>query len=264
MESCREVHQTRNCAGIFDRHHIGFFRFAGTRIFECHCDLNDPTPVKSTKQIILEDDDTIFLRRPNSERKACAYYERGLMRHFLGQYDEAVSDYSAALVLMPDFPDAYAGRGDAYVAAGQLDKAKADYAIADLPSPDADALVTRCWVRAVRGIVLDKALNDCAAAIKLDANRADYYMVRCSVDYRIGKFDAAVSDCGVAIDDRFQGERIKLVDQATLTARAYYVRGLAKLKLNDAEGSKVDIEAAKDNDWHTSGDFALWGIGAEK
>ena len=61
------------------------------------------------------------------ENNAEAYYYRGWDYSKKGQHDQAITDYSQAIKLKPDFVYAYAARGISYKANGQIDPAIADY-----------------------------------------------------------------------------------------------------------------------------------------
>lgn len=56
-----------------------------------------------------------------------AYINRGLIHMDEREYDKAADDFSAAISLQPDYPDAYPVRGDAYMKMGRSDLASEDY-----------------------------------------------------------------------------------------------------------------------------------------
>ncbi|MBI3675301.1 MAG: tetratricopeptide repeat protein [Proteobacteria bacterium] len=58
---------------------------------------------------------------------ARVYFDRGVTYDGMAQIAEAISDYSAALKLVPQFPAALNNRANAYRRSGQLAEAKADY-----------------------------------------------------------------------------------------------------------------------------------------
>ena len=75
-----------------------------------------------------------------SHQEAVAYYKQGLNKAALGQYEEAISDYDAAIQLRPDYVHAYYNRGLAKVQLGQYEEAISDYDTAiDLKSDFQDA-----------------------------------------------------------------------------------------------------------------------------
>jgi hypothetical protein len=172
-----------------------------------------------------------------SEDKACEYYERGLVYHLTGQYDRAIADYSKALGWMSEFGEAHAALGDAYAATSQPGKAREEYNEASrIDQNNADALIEICRQRAYRGTQLDLALSTCDRAMDLRHPDSGPSGARCLVNYRLGRYDAAISDCDAAIS-------LGSIHRA----QQLYVRGLAKIKSGDRDGGNTDIAAAKDD-----------------
>ena len=56
-----------------------------------------------------------------------AYNNRGLVRRYLGDLDDAIRDYTEAILIDADFPLAHNNRGTAWHAKGELEKAVYDY-----------------------------------------------------------------------------------------------------------------------------------------
>ena len=56
-----------------------------------------------------------------------AYYNRGVTYKSKGQYDQAISDFTKALEIIPRFAEAYNNRGNAYAMKGQYDQAISDF-----------------------------------------------------------------------------------------------------------------------------------------
>jgi len=54
------------------------------------------------------------------------YFNRGLAHEKKGQYDEAISDFTKAIEIKPNYARAYRMRGEAYFNKGQYDKAIPD------------------------------------------------------------------------------------------------------------------------------------------
>ena len=75
-----------------------------------------------------------------------AYCLKGLMCASDGQYDKAISAYSEAIKLDPNYSFSYVGRGDAYAAKGDLDRALVDYDCAARLDPQNDAAKERANV----------------------------------------------------------------------------------------------------------------------
>jgi tetratricopeptide (TPR) repeat protein len=125
---------------------------------------------------------------------------------------------------------------DAYARAGDFDAALAGYDvwIASHPKNEdlAKPLNGRCWVRALSGHELDKALADCNEALKLWPGAPQVLDSRGLVFLRLKQPDKAIADYDAAL---------KLMPAS---AWSLYGRGLAKqLQGHKAEGD-VDIAAA--------------------
>ncbi len=69
----------------------------------------------------------IFFVSPCNALNFEIYYSRGLAYYKIGQYDEAISDFTEALKLKPKHADIYYSRGLAYNKIGQYDKAISDF-----------------------------------------------------------------------------------------------------------------------------------------
>ena len=190
------------------------------------------------------------------EGRACAYYAMGILNAFIGDDRNAIDAYTRAITIMRDFPDAYEMRGDAYAELGMHAQADADYARANQSALGrANALNSRCWARAIRGVPLDRALTDCNNAIELSHTEMigwgrtwNMYDSRCLVYLRMGNDAAAISDCSTALQGNAK------------SASSIYVRGLAKIQAGDRAGGNADIAAAKDLDYQIAEKYAVFGV----
>ena len=186
---------------------------------------------------------------PPPESRAEGYYERGLLYSLQGKIDLAIADYTSAIGWQRTYADAYEARGDAYADLGQPEKANTDYETAYKISGDGlGGLGSRCWMRAVRGHPLDRALSDCNKFLRSEPDNKDVLQSRCFVYYRMGNYSAAITDCAAAekLQPRF--------------ADALYVGGLAKLRQGDTAGGDADIAAARDADYEIADLYALYGV----
>ncbi len=84
----------------------------------------------------IQEDGNIFLTlqevnsalsSPEGRRDATLYKYRGNLRVLIGRYFDAIEDYSQAIVLDPDFAEAYYNRGIARILAGNRPDACADF-----------------------------------------------------------------------------------------------------------------------------------------
>ena len=94
------------------------------------------------------------------------------------------------------------------------------------------ALNERCWTRALLNRELDRALDDCNAAICLRPGTAAYLDSRGLVRVRRGEFAQALKDYDAAIVI------------APRSAWTFYARGIARAKAGDAAGATADRAAA--------------------
>ena len=158
---------------------------------------------------------------------------RGQMRMAIKDADGAKTDFDAALSRDPDVRIRIA---DAYARAGSFEAALADYDLwieshaknEDLARP----LNGRCWVRAMWGQDLDKALADCNEALRLWPGAPQVLDSRGLVFLRLNQPDKAIADYDAAL---------KL---APRIAWSLYGRGLAKQRLGRKAEGDADIAAA--------------------
>jgi hypothetical protein len=98
---------------------------------------------------------------------ADAYYNRGVVYHGEGQYDQAISDYTKAIEIDPRYANAYNNRGLAY------GKGKEQY---------------------------DKAISDFSKAVEINPRHAEAYNNRGFTYYIKGQHDKAISDYSKALE----------------------------------------------------------------
>jgi tetratricopeptide (TPR) repeat protein/predicted aspartyl protease len=216
----------------------------------------------------LADLDQACEREPTS---AAFFAQRGAIQQALNHPAEAAADFDRALALDPMEFDARVARADLRLSAEDRDGAKADLDLLDkalvpeaqqriamshlyvsldqpaqalaqlnqwLPAHKHDtrrayALNNRCWYRALLGVELDRALEDCDAAVDSDSKHSAYLDSRGWVYLRLGKYKKAVSD----FDDS--------IENNPSSASSLYGRGLAKTRLGNAAEGSADLVAAR-------------------
>ncbi len=196
--------------------------------------------------------------------------QRGLARWGNGQPDLAMADFDAALKLKPDDIDALLSRAKLYLAGDDVSSASADLEAADRLAPKeanvrleiADAYVSadllapalvqfdrwiavhpkdaalarakngRCWVRALLGTDLDKALKDCNDAVRMIDKSAEFLDSRGLVHLRLGEYDKSIADydASLSLEPR--------------NAWSLYGRGVGRLRKGMAAEGRSDIAAA--------------------
>lgn len=124
-----------------------------------------------------------------------AYTNRGIYYSNEGQWDNAISDLSEAIIINPKFPLSYANRGIVYGNLGQPEKAIADFSKAIKLDP------TYPLVLHNRGVAYgdigqyDKAISDFLRAIKIDAKYTSAYNNLSFIYREKQQLDSAINIC---------------------------------------------------------------------
>jgi tetratricopeptide (TPR) repeat protein len=131
-------------------------------------------------------------RAPNDY--AWAYANRGRAYLRIGDLDEALRDFNAAIRLDPRYGDFYYRRGNAHWYLGDYVRAQDDYDRALRYDPrHIDAHIARGLVHMQHGSP-DEALADFTRAIELDPHRAESYLSRARFHMARGDYDRAWQD----------------------------------------------------------------------
>jgi tetratricopeptide (TPR) repeat protein len=200
-------------------------------------------------------------------QSATSWADRGYAYAGKHWWDWAIADFDDALRL--DSQDDFALQGRAESERGKGDAAAAvkDYdevisndphgenaledanAMIELSAPgDPDALNARCWVRGVLNIQLPAALADCERSLARRPNSAITLDSLALVYFRLGRFNAAVSEYTAAL----AADPKQVVSQ--------FMRGVAELRAGDQAGGEADIEAAEAADKNVAAQFASYGV----
>lgn len=200
------------------------------------------------------------------------HYERGMLHRLNKDPDKALEDFGAAIKLKPDDLPALVARAQLRAGRHDpAESIRPDLDVADRAAPkDADVRLTlahlyqyvrdypaaiaqydrwidshrddsqlpearneRCWARALTGQELDRALDDCNAAVRASPRIAAFLDSRGLVYLRLGKYDKAVADydAALALNPKM--------------AWSLYGRGLAKQHLGQTAAGQRDIGAAE-------------------
>jgi serine/threonine protein kinase/Tfp pilus assembly protein PilF len=136
---------------------------------------------------------------PSNDSLARAAFDRGLVAEEKGDHQQAIADYSEAIRLKPDYPEAFNNRGVAYYSLKQYDKALSDYNEAIRLKPD-DAEAFKNRGNVYYGLKqYDKALSDYNEAIRLKPDYAYAFNNRACVYNDRKQYDKALSDYNEAI-----------------------------------------------------------------
>ena len=218
------------------------------------------------------------------------FYQRGIAYRDNKQTDLAIADFDRALELKADDLDALEARAQLRLMARDMAGAGADldsagraapkeaeirlflaqgYERADLlpasiaqydlwilAHPDdsrmPEALNSRCWVRALQGTELVKALSDCDAALKRSAKHspqsAHILSSRGLVRLRLGDYDKSIADFDAALQ------------VAPKNAWSLYGRGIDELRKNKTAEGQADIAEAEKVWPQVADEFARRGI----
>jgi len=215
------------------------------------------------------------------------FYQRGMVQWENKQADPAMADFDRALALKPDLLSALVSRAQLRLDEKNISGATADLDLADRTAPRqadvrftlagmfeaadlldsalsqfdlwidnhpddskmAGALNGRCWIRALKGTDLPKALGDCNAALRRSGKtNAAALDSRGLVRLRLGDYDKAIND----YDDS-----LKL---APRDAWSLYGRGVAKLRKKRTAEGQADTEAAERLWPKIAGEFQRRGI----
>ena len=128
------------------------------------------------------------------------YCQRGIAHFEKGQYDQAISNYSKALVINHRLADVYGNRGLVYEKKGLYDLAIADYNKALEVDPDhCVAYNNRGNIYREKGLY-DLAIADYDKALMIDPNLAICYFNRGNVYNDQGLYDLAIADYNKALE----------------------------------------------------------------
>jgi tetratricopeptide (TPR) repeat protein len=128
------------------------------------------------------------------------YYNlRGNLYFKMGQKQNALSDYLKAIQLSAPYPEVWANVGQCYRHLGELQKAVDAYSYAlDLQPHQFSILVARAQVLEMLG-ELNKSLADYSAALTIDSNQPFVLANRAVIYYEAGCYQDALNDLNQAI-----------------------------------------------------------------
>ena len=194
--------------------------------------LNFAIPAKYVKALLNTKETVTPLAQREHNISAKTYYYRGNTKHDIGFYQNAISDYSKAIRLKPDFMEAYHNRGNAKAELGQHLEAITDFDIAiKLKPDDAMSYYNRGAAKASLSRYVE-AIADYDIAIKLNPDDVISYSLRGASKADLGRYSEAIADFDTAI-------RLK-PDFAV----AYRSRGSAKASLGEYVEAIADYDIA--------------------
>jgi tetratricopeptide (TPR) repeat protein len=185
-----------------------------------------------------------------------ALYFRGLAYIDLEEYDLAIQDFSESIRISPDDPDGYFQRGRVYSDLEEYDLAIQDFSESISLAPDSAEVYFQRGFSYYMQESYSQAKYDFNKAIQLNPNHADSYFWRGRVRMDEEKWTDAIADLNRAINlDNYD---------------PYYFlnRGNAKYKNGDTEGAKADYQKTldlkpdmdKDHFWYKEGCFITTAV----
>ena len=164
--------------------------------------------------------------------RALGHYQEGMRLLGPGDFEAAAAQFTKAIEIVPEYADAYLGRGKAHQAAGQNDAALADFGKAIAIDPTIEiAYTARGTTWRLHGDI-QKALDDFSQSIRLHPT-ADAY-------YQRGLTFQVQHQTQLAVDDYDRA-----VDLDPGAPYLYRARAKAKRDLGDAAGARKDQETAE-------------------
>ena len=192
--------------------------------------LNFAIPSKYVKALLNTKGTVTPLAEREHNISAETYYYRGNTKHDIGFYQNAISDYSKAIRLKPDFVEAYHNRGYTKAALGQYSEAITDYDIATKLEPNDAIIYYNCGVAKAALGQYPNALTDFDTTIKLESDFMEAYYNRAVVKGVLGQHSDALTDYNIAI--KLEPDFVE----------AYHNRGSTKLELGKYSEAIADFD----------------------
>ncbi len=123
-----------------------------------------------------------------------AFFNRGDNLYDEKQYDQAIDAFTQAILLKPDYPDAYNERGMAYDEKGEYDLAIQDYTQSVKLNPKYAAAYYNRGISYANKGDYDQAVLDYTRALKLKPDDADVYSNRGSAYQNNKQYEQALQD----------------------------------------------------------------------
>ena len=189
----------------------------------------------------------------NDTKNIKAYYNRGVAYANLKQWDNAMADYSKAIEINPKYKDGYYNRGVVYATHGQWDKAIADFseAIKIDPKNMKEAYYNRAVAYATLGDWYN-AITDYSKVIGIDPDNTNAYSNRGIAYASLGQYYNSIKDYSRAIEI------------APNNSKAWTNRGIAYATMGQLEKAINDFTRALEIDPHNSNAFTNRKIAYEQ
>lgn len=134
-----------------------------------------------------------------SSQTAEEFFEMGFDSYFDRNFEDAISYFSRAIQMNPDYTEAYQYRGEARSDYGRYSEALADFdKVIELDSVNFDAHFQKSMTEYRMGKYED-ALRDCDRSILLRPAYDMAYFFRAKIKRELKDYEGAISDCNEAI-----------------------------------------------------------------
>jgi tetratricopeptide (TPR) repeat protein len=160
-------------------------------------------------------------------------YAKGELEYDRGEFTAAVQTYTKIRKLGQDAPVTLNLLGFSLFRAGQLKKADEVFEIAREHSHDRSTLSSLCWGKVTFGIALDRALEECNAALVYTPDNPNILDSRAMIYLRLGNFDLALADYDRALK------------HSPSQANSLFGRAIVRARQGQADLARADAQAAR-------------------
>ena len=165
-----------------------------------------------------------------------------------GDFASAIKSYSTLVDRAPNNPTTRTERGILYARSGDKARADADFVQARKDARDSVSLNSICYQKATAGVGLERALEDCDAALVKEADSAAILDSKAFVLLRLGRLDDSI-----AYFD-------KALAKSSELAPSLYGRAIAWLRKGNKEKAQADKDAALKIDPNIVRQFEGYGV----
>ncbi len=155
----------------------------------------EPDIAESARQEIAQINEAIGDEQTSGPTNATAYLYRGVSHFAKGLYDEAISDFTKAIEINPEYAECYTNRGIAYAEKRLYDLAISDFNKAlEINPEDADGFVNRGIAYAKIRLYYE-SISDFTKAIEINPKDARAHLGRGEIYCNVkSNYDAAILD----------------------------------------------------------------------
>jgi Mlc titration factor MtfA (ptsG expression regulator)/Tfp pilus assembly protein PilF len=144
-------------------------------------------------------DYTYLIQLAPKAETADAYYERGWVHRENEDLEKAIADFSESIQRRRDFAAAYRERGTTYALRGEYRKALADLNRALQLDPKDDVVYLQRGSMLCKMRKYDRAISDLTRALRLCPYRSDTHIERALAYLSHKQYDHALADCNEAL-----------------------------------------------------------------